>query len=417
MLSDKPEWNNYFTEDEEEIADYYHKKDDQVSNSCLFFCVSFFVLSFLVFIFRGKEAFNVTLAVLVGSIAIHGIILYLMPRIFKESYEISQKRQKEFIRFSKDLGTYYENTLARDLPILDSLKSEYFFRRKLNLSNRVEWYKYKRILKEYPNPISNDVKIAEYIRGRLEEHQKYLGSRVDSYVDYPLSYYSSKKSDFDSQKDDTDLVVDNKGNHNKRPHRFSPSRSTSNNVSKKESVDKAQSSNEPKNLDKAKLGHIDLNKFLSPKKKNDKHEDDIFFTKSSLGLAGELYAIDILKDLCKSHGITDDRYPIHISKNFGDRYGFDLLTIDGRNEPIMVEVKTTTQGKSSAFYITRNEVEMMEQYKTQYMIVRIFDFDIEEGIGEIEIIDYKKFTTFFELKNHSFKVVRKKNPEQLDLFK
>lgn len=416
MLSDKPEWKNYFTEDEEEIVDNYYRKDDQIWGSCSLFFVSFFVLPFLVYIFMGKEAYHVTLAVLVGSIAIHGIILYLLPRIFKASYEITQKRRKELIRFNKDLVKYYENILERDLPILDWLKSEYFFRRKLNLSNKVEWYRYKRILKEYPNPISSDVKIAEYIRERLEEHQKYFSSRVDTYVDYPLSYYSTKKLDFDSQKDDADLVVDNKGNHNKRPIRFSPSRSTSNNGTKKDSVYKAQSSNEPKNLALAKLDYIDINKFLSTKKRDDKNDEESI-TKSELGFAGELYALELLKDLCKNHGVNDERYPVHISKDYGDKYGFDILTIDENKNEIMVEVKTTTKDKNSSFYITRNEVEMMEKYKTKYKIVRVYNFDIKEGVGEVEIIDYKKFTTFFELKDHSFKVVRKKNPEQLDLFK
>lgn len=66
--------------------------------------------------------------------------------------------------------------------------------------------------------------------------------------------------------------------------------------------------------------------------------------------------------------------PIHESKKNGDGEGFDIksfIKINGKYEPIYIEVKATDKAISEPFDITANEVEASRKYKEKYYIYRI----------------------------------------------
>ena len=46
----------------------------------------------------------------------------------------------------------------------------------------------------------------------------------------------------------------------------------------------------------------------------------------------------------------------HVSKTHGDGLGFDVLSYDVSGRERFIEVKTTSFGKETLFFITRNEV-------------------------------------------------------------
>jgi hypothetical protein len=63
-----------------------------------------------------------------------------------------------------------------------------------------------------------------------------------------------------------------------------------------------------------------------------------------------------------------------ISKEEGDGAGYDILSFDDRGEKKFVEVKTTTGGNRTPFFISRNEHAFANEERERYHLVRLFDF-------------------------------------------
>ena len=69
----------------------------------------------------------------------------------------------------------------------------------------------------------------------------------------------------------------------------------------------------------------------------------------------------------------------HVSKTRGDGAGFDILAFDIEGNELYVEVKTTTGGKGTQFYVTGNELALSQQKGEQFVLYRIFDWNGTEG--------------------------------------
>lgn len=63
-----------------------------------------------------------------------------------------------------------------------------------------------------------------------------------------------------------------------------------------------------------------------------------------------------------------------ISKEEGDGAGFDILSFNNRGEKKFIEVKTTTGGNRTPFFISRNEHDFAREERERYSLVRLFDF-------------------------------------------
>jgi len=63
-----------------------------------------------------------------------------------------------------------------------------------------------------------------------------------------------------------------------------------------------------------------------------------------------------------------------IAKEEGDGAGYDILSFDKRGEKKFIEVKTTTGGIRTPFFITRNEHAFARDKSDNYHLVRVFDF-------------------------------------------
>ena len=95
----------------------------------------------------------------------------------------------------------------------------------------------------------------------------------------------------------------------------------------------------------------------------------------SLGQAGELFAAEIearrLHDLGKKK--LADRVE-HVARTQGDGLGYDVLSFEADGRERLIEVKTTTFGQLTPFYVTRNEVARSEVDSESYHLYRVFDF-------------------------------------------
>ncbi|HEX5009216.1 MAG TPA: DUF3883 domain-containing protein [Planctomycetota bacterium] len=62
----------------------------------------------------------------------------------------------------------------------------------------------------------------------------------------------------------------------------------------------------------------------------------------------------------------------HVSITRGDGLGFDIhsFEVDGSNR--FIEVKTTTQGKQTPFFVSRNEVDVSRELGQRYQLYRVF---------------------------------------------
>jgi hypothetical protein len=95
----------------------------------------------------------------------------------------------------------------------------------------------------------------------------------------------------------------------------------------------------------------------------------------SLGQAGELFVAELesqrLRDLGKKKlaGRVE-----HVARTQGDGLGYDILSFEADGRERLIEVKTTTFGQLTPFYVTRNEVARSEVDSEVYYLYRVFSF-------------------------------------------
>jgi len=95
--------------------------------------------------------------------------------------------------------------------------------------------------------------------------------------------------------------------------------------------------------------------------------------KKRIGDLGELLVLQHEQEKLKSLGIK--KTPEHKSKSEGDGLGYDILSYDKNGQEIFIEVKTTSYGSGTPFYITRNELVCSKQDSNKFFLYRLYDFD------------------------------------------
>ncbi|MEX0769541.1 MAG: DUF3883 domain-containing protein [Balneolaceae bacterium] len=103
-----------------------------------------------------------------------------------------------------------------------------------------------------------------------------------------------------------------------------------------------------------------------------------------IGELGELLVMQYEKERLKKLGIKKN--PIHVSKSKGDGLGYDILSFNEDGEEFFIEVKTTVQGISTPFYITKNELIRSELHSRKFFLYRVFDFDDQRNTGKYSVI-------------------------------
>jgi hypothetical protein len=94
-----------------------------------------------------------------------------------------------------------------------------------------------------------------------------------------------------------------------------------------------------------------------------------------LGLAGEEFALRFESERLWRAGQKRLADKIeHVSRTRGDGEGYDILSYEESGRERLVEVKTTTFGEHTPFFVTRNEVDVSYERSEEYYVYRLFDF-------------------------------------------
>ncbi|MBD8590397.1 DUF3883 domain-containing protein [Peribacillus simplex] len=107
---------------------------------------------------------------------------------------------------------------------------------------------------------------------------------------------------------------------------------------------------------------------------------------SKIGFIGEqLILIKEMEMLRKAgmHVLADKVDHVSITK--GDGMGFDIKSFTIEGEEKYIEVKTTTGGINTPFYIEESEVTFSRDNASKYYLVRVFNYDKDTGNAELFI--------------------------------
>ena len=74
----------------------------------------------------------------------------------------------------------------------------------------------------------------------------------------------------------------------------------------------------------------------------------------------------------------------HTSKVRGDFAGYDILSFDVSGAERLIEVKTTSFGERTPFFVSANEVRFSKATGEQFKLYRLFDFKGAPKMFELE---------------------------------
>lgn len=104
----------------------------------------------------------------------------------------------------------------------------------------------------------------------------------------------------------------------------------------------------------------------------------------SLGLAGEEFVLTFerWRLVHTGAGQLADRV-VHVSRTKGDGLGYDILSFEPDGTERFVEVKTTSFGERTPFFVSANEVRFAREHAPQFQLYRVFDFRREPRLFEL----------------------------------
>lgn len=104
----------------------------------------------------------------------------------------------------------------------------------------------------------------------------------------------------------------------------------------------------------------------------------------SLGAAGEEFALRFERWRLTTSGYAELAERIeHVSKTRGDGLGFDILSYNLDGSERYIEVKTTTFGRETPFFISETELVRSKLDGANYHLYRLFEFRRQPRIFEL----------------------------------
>ncbi len=116
--------------------------------------------------------------------------------------------------------------------------------------------------------------------------------------------------------------------------------------------------------------------------------------KTELGLIGELYVAKYEED----NGCTVE----HISI-CDDSAGYDIKSVKN-NLTKHIEVKTTTGGLESSFFMSKNELDFMRQNESTYKIYRVYNLNYSKQQADLKILSSSDLDSNFDYDCQSFSI-------------
>jgi hypothetical protein len=192
-----------------------------------------------------------------------------------------------------------------------------------------------------------------------------------------------------------------------------------------ENLDDSESKNLDIERDKTNFPVTDLQKFeilsnpsadvLNEKSKVARLIDweKIGIYKSMIGLMGEELVFELEKNKLLESGKNDLALKVkHVSVDYGDGLGYDIISYDENGNEMYIEVKSSIGELNANIYFSQNELEVMNDIGEQYHVYRVYKLDIDNRTFEIE--KYNGSSAIFERFNFipdSFTLKRKSNEE------
>ena len=104
----------------------------------------------------------------------------------------------------------------------------------------------------------------------------------------------------------------------------------------------------------------------------------------TLGRAGEERALKHERAQLRSAGRDDlARKVIWVSEEEGDGAGYDIASFETDGRPRLIEVKTTNGWERTPFHITRNELAVAEERRSEWSLFRVWNFAREPKAFEL----------------------------------
>lgn len=121
-----------------------------------------------------------------------------------------------------------------------------------------------------------------------------------------------------------------------------------------------------------------------PDKKGRKIDYDTLQKQNSMiGFLGEKIVLKYEKNRLSNDPDLSQRIE-HVSQTKGDGLGYDILSFDSQGNEIFIEVKTTTQGKNTPFYMSSNEVSFANKHPDNYFLYRVYNFSNLVEMNNVE---------------------------------
>lgn len=96
---------------------------------------------------------------------------------------------------------------------------------------------------------------------------------------------------------------------------------------------------------------------------------------ASLGRAGEVFAFNVEHRRLWEAGHRELAERIeHVSQTRGDGLGYDILSFEENGRERLIEVKTTSFGAMTPFFVSRHEIAVSEERADQFRVYRVFKF-------------------------------------------
>jgi hypothetical protein len=144
--------------------------------------------------------------------------------------------------------------------------------------------------------------------------------------------------------------------------------------------------------------------FIAPsrKKRENNNPKNYFSLREHLKLigdAGERFVLNLIKESLKENGIDKPEvYSVLEGNGVKDGDGYDIHYKDEKGIERYIEVKTTTGAYNTPFYFTGPELEAAQLLKDNYLIYRVYDFNMDNGKGELIPISLEQAQKEFDFK-------------------
>lgn len=99
-----------------------------------------------------------------------------------------------------------------------------------------------------------------------------------------------------------------------------------------------------------------------------------------LGAAGEQWVVEYEKKKLRSLGLKSLANKVKWVSQKDDSKGYDILSYDKNGKELYIEVKTTTGGERTPFYLSSLEMSVSHSYSSKYQLYRVYDFNKDPKI-------------------------------------